>query len=161
MSMDKPFAITLDPGSSLANKTGAGAPSGPVYVDRLPPATAPARPGEDIQGWLYHAEGRRLRGRLAPPDARQPVPAVMGRVCYHLRRRLQPRPARRGGHQLGRTFLARRGAEARLGFEAPPAESGQARAGGRRRALGLSAAYHLRRLGHARDGVEAGPLPAA
>ena len=36
--MDKPFAITLDPGSSLANKTGTWRTERPVYVDRLPPA---------------------------------------------------------------------------------------------------------------------------
>ena len=35
--MDKPFAITLDVGSSLANKTGSWRSSRPVYVDRLPP----------------------------------------------------------------------------------------------------------------------------
>ena len=34
--MDKPFAITLDPGSSLANRTGSWRTTRPVYVDRLP-----------------------------------------------------------------------------------------------------------------------------
>ena len=34
--MDKPFAITLDSGSSLANKTGAWRTKRPLYVDRLP-----------------------------------------------------------------------------------------------------------------------------
>ena len=37
MSMKKPFAITLDVGSSLANKTGTWRTQRPVYVDRLPP----------------------------------------------------------------------------------------------------------------------------
>ena len=35
--MQKPFAITLDPGSSLANKTGSWRTERPVYIDRLPP----------------------------------------------------------------------------------------------------------------------------
>ena len=35
--MQKPFAITLDPGSSLANKTGSWRTERPVYVHRLPP----------------------------------------------------------------------------------------------------------------------------
>ena len=35
--MDKPFAITLDVGSSLANHTGSWRDERPLYVDRLPP----------------------------------------------------------------------------------------------------------------------------
>ena len=57
MSMRKPFAITLDVGSSLANKTGSWRSSRPVYVDRLPPCNQTCPAGEDIQGWLFHAEG--------------------------------------------------------------------------------------------------------
>ena len=54
--MQKPFAITLDPGSSLANKTGTWRTERPVYVSRLPPCNAQCPAGEDIQGWLFHAE---------------------------------------------------------------------------------------------------------
>jgi hypothetical protein len=54
--MDKPFAITLDPGSSLANHTGSWRTERPVYVDRLPPCNNQCPAGEDIQGWLFHAE---------------------------------------------------------------------------------------------------------
>ena len=45
-----------------------------------------------------------------------PLPAIMGRVCYHpCEDRVQPRQARRGGrHQLGRALSRRRGAQARL-----------------------------------------------
>ena len=53
--MDKPFAITLDPGSSLANHTGSWRTSRPVYVDRLPPCNKQCPAGEDIQGWLFRA----------------------------------------------------------------------------------------------------------
>ena len=63
--MDKPFAITLDPGSSLANKTGSWRTERPVYVDRLPPCNHACPAGENIQGWLFHAESRRLRSRVA------------------------------------------------------------------------------------------------
>ena len=56
MTMQKPFAITLDPGSALANKTGSWRTERPVYVDRLPPCNAQCPAGEDIQGWLFHAE---------------------------------------------------------------------------------------------------------
>jgi hypothetical protein len=54
--MDKPFAITLDPGSSLANHTGSWRTARPVYLDRLPPCNNQCPAGEDIQGWLFHAE---------------------------------------------------------------------------------------------------------
>ncbi|WP_308875133.1 hypothetical protein [Thiothrix subterranea] len=44
MSIDKPFAITLDRNTSLANHTGSWRSKRPVYLDRLPPcnATCPA-----------------------------------------------------------------------------------------------------------------------
>ena len=44
--MDKPFAITLDPGSSLANRTGSWRTNRPVYVDRLPPCNHACPAGE-------------------------------------------------------------------------------------------------------------------
>ena len=53
---DKPFAITLDVGSSLANKTGTWRTERPVYVHRLPPCNNACPAGEDVQGWLYKAE---------------------------------------------------------------------------------------------------------
>jgi hypothetical protein len=54
----KPFAITLDPNSSLANHTGNWRTMKPVYVDRLPPCNHACPAGENIQAWLYHAEER-------------------------------------------------------------------------------------------------------
>src|SRR6266571_1848644 len=105
--VDKPFAITLDVGSSLANKTGSWRTSRPVYLDRLPPCNHACPAGENIQGWLYHAEG--------------------------------------GDYAIKRGWK----------FDRPSHESGK-------RALvvgagpsGLSAAYHLRRLGHRVKIIEA------
>ena len=54
--MEKPFAITLDVGSSLANRTGSWRTARPVYLDRLPPCNNACPAGENIQGWLFHAE---------------------------------------------------------------------------------------------------------
>ena len=48
--MNKPFAITLNPGSSLANLTGSWRTEPPVYVDRFPPCNSQCPAGEDIQG---------------------------------------------------------------------------------------------------------------
>ncbi|HLF68063.1 MAG TPA: hypothetical protein VI503_01860, partial [Gaiellaceae bacterium] len=82
--MEKPFAITLDVGSSLANKTGSWRTERPVYVHRLPPCNDACPAGEDIQRWLYEAEeggaGYERAWRKLMED--NPFPAVMGRVCY-------------------------------------------------------------------------------
>jgi hypothetical protein len=81
--MDKPFAITLDPGSSLANHTGSWRTSRPVYLDRLPPCNKQCPAGEDIQGWLFHAESGDYESAWRHLTKDNPFPAIMGRVCYH------------------------------------------------------------------------------
>ena len=83
--MDKPFAITLDIGSSRANKTGSWRTERAVYMNRMPPCNDACPAGEDIQSWLYEAEeggaGYERAWREIMED--NPFPAVMGRVCYH------------------------------------------------------------------------------
>src|SRR4029079_11796005 len=83
--MNKPFAITLDVGSSRANKTGSWRTERPVYVHRLSPCSIACPAGEDVQQWLYDAEegdgGYERAWRRITED--NPFPAVMGRVCYH------------------------------------------------------------------------------
>ena len=81
--MDKPFAITLDVGSSLANKTGSWRTYRPVYVDRLPPCNNQCPAGENIQAWLYLAEEGRYEEAWRKIMEENPFPAIMGRVCYH------------------------------------------------------------------------------
>jgi NADPH-dependent glutamate synthase beta subunit-like oxidoreductase len=78
MTMQKPFAITLDPGSSLANKTGSWRTERPVYVDRLPPCNAQCPAGEDIQGWLFHAESGDYEAAWRHLTRDNPFPAIMG-----------------------------------------------------------------------------------
>ena len=156
----KPFAITLDPGSSLANHTGSWRTVRPVYVDRLPPCNDACPAGENIQGWLFHAEAGEYEQawRLLTRD--NPLPAVMGRVCYHPcetacnRARLDECVGVNAIERFLGDEALRRGWQ----FEPPPAPSG-------RRVLvvgagpsGLSAAYHLARLGHAVTIREAGPV---
>ena len=71
--MDKPFAITLDVGSSLANRTGSWRTERPVYVHRLPPCADACPAGENVQQWLYDAEegGAGLRAGVAPDHGGQ------------------------------------------------------------------------------------------
>ena len=137
--MEKPFAITLDVGSSLANKTGTWRTERPVYVDRLPPCNDACPAGENIQAWLYHAEEGEegYEARLAADHGGQPVPGGHGPgLLPPVRDRLQPRPARRGGRASTRSSASsatrRSGRAGRV--EPPPSRLGQAGAGRRRRA---------------------------
>jgi NADPH-dependent glutamate synthase beta subunit-like oxidoreductase len=163
MTMDKPFAITLDPGSSLANKTGSWRTERPVYVDRLPPCNAQCPAGEDIQGWLFHAESGDYEAAWRHLVRDNPFPAIMGRVCYH---------SCEGACNRGQLDAAVgiNAVERFLGDEA--LRRGWALRRRRRRKgkhvlvvgagpSGMSAAYHLRRLGPRGHRVEAGPRWAA
>lgn len=78
-----PFAITLDVGSSLANETGSWRTERPVYVNLLPPCNKACPAGENIQQWLFHAEEGNYEQAWREIMRNNPLPAVMGRVCYH------------------------------------------------------------------------------
>ena len=79
----KPFAITLDPASSLANHTGNWRTMRPIYVDHLPPCNQGCPAGENIQGWLYEAEEGKYEEAWRKIMEDNPFPAIHGRVCYH------------------------------------------------------------------------------
>lgn len=158
--MDKPFAITLDPGSSLANHTGSWRTMRPVYLDRLPPCNNACPADEDIQGWLYLAEGGEYRRAWEALVANNPMPAIMGRVCYHpcesACNRAQLDEAV-GIHAVER-FLGDAAIEHGWPLPAPAADSGKRVLVVGAGPSGLAAAYHLRRLGHAVEIHEAGPM---
>ncbi len=148
--MKKPFAITLDPGSSLANHTGSWRTERPVYVDRLPPCNHACPAGEDVQKWLYHAESGEYRKAWESLVQNNPFPAIMGRVCYHPCETACNRGALDesvGIHAVER-FL---GDEAiRQGWlpEMKEKETGKKVLVIGSGPSGLSCAYHLRLLGH-------------
>lgn len=157
----KPFAITLDPGSSLANHTGTWRTVRPEYIDRLPPCNHACPAGENVQRWLFHAESGDYEKAWRVLTEDNPLPAVMGRVCYH------PCETSCNRAQLDEA-VGINGIERFLGDEAlrrgwkfaPPAA-----ASGKRVLVigagpsGLSAAYQLARSGHAVTIREAGPVP--
>jgi 2-oxoacid:acceptor oxidoreductase delta subunit (pyruvate/2-ketoisovalerate family) len=161
--MEKPFAITLDVGSSRANKTGSWRTERPVYVDLLPPCNHACPAGENIQAWLYEAEaggkGYERAWRLIMDE--NPFPAVMGRVCYHPcetacnRAQLDEAVGINSVERfLGDLAIERGWTVERL---APP--TGQRVLVVGAGPSGLSAAYHLARLGHDVVVRDAGPAP--
>ena len=157
--MDKPFAITLDPGSSLANHTGSWRTVRPVYMDRLPPCNNACPAGENIQAWLFHAESGEYENAWRELVKNNPMPAIMGRVCYHPcetscnRGRLDEAV---NIHAVER-FLGDEAIRHGWKVETAPASGKHVLVIGAGPS-GLSAAYHLRLLGHAVTIYEAGPL---
>ncbi|MDE3065871.1 MAG: NAD(P)-binding protein [Acidobacteriota bacterium] len=155
--MRKPFAITLDPGSSRANLTGSWRVERPTYVHRLPPCNDACPSGEDIQGWLYGAESGDYETAWRTLVEENPLPAVMGRICFHPCETSCNRASvdEAVGINAVERFLGDFALE--QGWSLPPAGADT----GRRVLVvgsgpaGLSATYHLRRLGHAVTLVDA------
>ncbi len=159
--MEKPFAITLDVGSSRANKTGSWRTERPVYVDRMPPCNSACPAGENIQAWLYEAEegsdGYERAWRKIMEE--NPFPAVMGRVCYHSCETSCNRAtldAAVGIHEIER-FLGDLAIDRGWRVEVDPASSGKRVLVVGAGPSGLSAAYHLALRGHDVTVRDAGP----
>ena len=159
--MEKPFAITLEVGSSLANKTGSWRTERPVYVDRLPPCNDACPAGENIQQWLYQAEDGSYESAWREIMRVNPFPAVMGRACFHPCQTACNRAAvdEEVGINSVERFLGDRALAEGWLPDRPAAPTGH-------RVLvvgsgpgGLTAAYHLRLLGHEVTVYESSPLP--
>jgi NADPH-dependent glutamate synthase beta subunit-like oxidoreductase len=133
----------------------------PVYVDLLPPCNAGCPAGEDIQAWLALAQAGRHEEAWHALVADNPLAAIHGRVCYHPCESVCNRAELDSAvsiHSVER-FLGDLALERGWSFERAPQRSG-------RRVLvigsgpsGLSAAYHLARLGHAVEIRDAGAEP--
>jgi NADPH-dependent glutamate synthase beta subunit-like oxidoreductase/Pyruvate/2-oxoacid:ferredoxin oxidoreductase delta subunit len=158
--MDAPFAITLDVGSSRANKTGSWRTEQPAYVHRQAPCSHACPAGENVQSWLYQAEEGGYESAWREIMAENPFPAIMGRVCYH------PCETACNRGQLDEA-VGINSVERFLGDEAIRngwSVAAQRPASGRHVLIvgagpsGLSAAYHLARLGHRVTIRDAAPL---
>ncbi|MBK7355408.1 MAG: NAD(P)-binding protein [Propionivibrio sp.] len=158
--MDKPYAITLDPGSSLANHTGSWRTERPVYVDRLPPCNNQCPAGEDIQGWLFHAESGNYEKAWQHLTKDNPFPAIMGRVCYHscesvCNRAKIDSPV---GINSVERFLGDEAIKRKWKLSQTAADTGKHVLVVGAGPSGMSAAYHLRRFGHRVTVYDAGPF---
>ncbi|MHB1595151.1 MAG: NAD(P)-binding protein [Streptosporangiaceae bacterium] len=159
--MDKPFAITLDVGSSLANKTGSWRTERPVYLDLLPPCSNACPAGESIQQWLYQAEDGGYEAAWRQIMADNPLPAIMGRVCF----RPCEAACNRGdldtavGINSVERFLGDAAIAGDWAMPAAAAATGKHVLVVGAGPAGLAAAYHLALAGHTVTIRDAGPEP--
>lgn len=131
----------------------------PVYTDLLPPCNMTCPAGENIQAWMGFAQAGKLEQAWQVLMADNPMPAVCGRVCYHTCE-----------DQCNRAHIdstvSIHAVERFLGDEALNKgwKVNVAEPTGQRILIigagpsGLSAAYHLARMGHYAEIREAGPM---
>jgi NADPH-dependent glutamate synthase beta subunit-like oxidoreductase len=158
--MSREFGSIVDAGSSLANKTGSWRTERPVYVDRLPPCNVACPAGENIQAWLYAAEEGRYEDAWNEIMVNNPLPAVMGRACYHPCE-VQCNRAHVDSavniHSVER-FLGDLAIQNKWHVAVTAPATGKKVLVIGAGPSGLAAAYHLRRLGHAVAIKEAGAV---
>lgn len=152
--------MTNPPDLTLSSGTGPLQRRMPVYENYLPPCNKACPAGENIQGWLDLAHSKRFEEAWNLLLESNPMPAIHGRVCYHPCESSCNRVVVDGAvsiHAVER-FLGD------MAFEQgwTPKIVGEK---SNKRVLvvgagpsGLSAAYHLARLGHGVEIRDAGPI---
>lgn len=153
--------LTAPPDLSEKRGTGAERTRRPLYVDLLPPCNHACPAGENIQAWLAHAQAGRLREAWETLLDDNPLPAVHGRVCYHPCESACNRAQLDDAisiHAVERFLGDRALAEGWTPRPVAPASGKRVLVVGAGPS-GLSAAYHLARLGHAVEVRDAGPKP--
>jgi NADPH-dependent glutamate synthase beta subunit-like oxidoreductase len=145
----KPFTV-LDGGTSLTNLTGSWRTERPAYVHRLPPCNSACPAGENIQEWLSLSQQEKYEDAWREIVKNNPLPAVMGRICYHpcegaCNRETLDTPV--GINSIER-FLGDKALKEKWAFDKAAAKSGKKVLVVGSGPAGLSAAYHLAKLGH-------------
>lgn len=130
----------------------------PIYVDFMPPCNSACPAGENIQAWMAHAQAGNYFEAFQTLVTDNPFPAVMGRVCV--------KPCETGCNRTHLdTTVNIHAVERYIGDEAIkqkwPIQFVAFTTGKKVLVIGagpsgLSAAYHLARMGHAVEIYEAG-----
>src|SRR3984957_11949449 len=132
----------------------------PHWVSLLPPCNHACPAGENIQAWLALAQAGEYQRAWETLMADNPLPATHGRVCYHPCETACNRAEMDASVSIHAVERFLGDMATREGWSVPMAPPTGKRilvvgAG----PSGLSAAYHLTRLGHQVEIREAGPVP--
>lgn len=152
--------MTFPPDLTASDGTGPSPDKRPVYQDFMPPCNGGCPAGENIQGWLALVHDKKYEDAWQLLVEQNAMPAVHGRVCYHpcetaCNRELVDESV--SIHQVER-FLGD------LAIEKNWMPNYTKRKSGKRILVvgagpsGLSAAYHLARMGHTVEIRDAGPI---
>ena len=162
--MQQPTPRNLTPLPDLGASQGRVGPTRvrmPIYVDLLPPCNQACPAGENIQEWLRLVKAKEDHAAWLELTRNNPFPAIHGRVCYHPCETSCNRVELDGAvsiHSVER-YLGDLAIANNWQFEGPARTSG-------RKVLvigsgpsGLSAAYHLAKLGHEVEVHDSSDLP--